>query len=300
MREPVAPARTLSGAVYAEIRSDILAGRYTPGSKLSPRVIATQSKVSLSVVREALTRLTEQGLVISEPQLGFSVVGLDIDDVRDLSRVRILIEGAALKNAVLNADVEYEAGIVASHHRMVRNAPAVDDGTERVTDEWARAHAEFHRALISACPSPRLRDLADSMRETAELYRRWSGSFPTQQAPRDVSAELAAEPCVLAAELLIAVEGGGEPGPQRRVGGPLSCGDGAGGAGAIRAFPQSADLAADVGLGIEPRPRDSRYLPFPRDRRHRPAIPFSGPRRHRGRTRRTPGWLRARPGCPPS
>jgi len=189
MREPVAPARTLSGAVYAEIRSDILAGRYTPGSKLSPRVIATQSKVSLSVVREALTRLTEQGLVVSEPQLGFSVVGLDIDDVRDLSRVRILIEGAALKDAVLNADVEYEAGIVASHHRMARNAPAVEDGTERVTDEWARAHAAFHRALISACPSPRLRDLADSMRETAELYRRWSGSFPTQQAPRDVSAE---------------------------------------------------------------------------------------------------------------
>jgi DNA-binding GntR family transcriptional regulator len=187
MREPVAPARTLSGAVYAQIRSDILAGQYTPGSKLSPRVIATQSKVSLSVVREALTRLTEQGLVVSEPQLGFSVVGLDIDDLRDLSRVRILIEGAALKDAVLNADVEYEAGIVASHHRMVRNAPATD--TERVTDEWARAHAEFHRALISACPSPRLRDLADSMRETAELYRRWSGAFPTQQAPRDVAAE---------------------------------------------------------------------------------------------------------------
>ena len=190
MRDPVAPARTLSGAVYAEIRSDILAGLYTPGSKLSPRVIATQSKVSLSVVREALTRLTEQGLVVSEPQLGFSVVGLDIDAVRDLSRVRILIEGEALREAVLNADVEYEAGIVASHHRMVRHAPTAEDGTERVTDEWARAHAEFHRALISACPSPRLRDLAESMRETAELYRRWSGSFPTQQAaPRDVSAE---------------------------------------------------------------------------------------------------------------
>jgi DNA-binding GntR family transcriptional regulator len=189
MREPVAPARTLSGAVYAQIRSDILAGRYTPGSKLSPRVIATQSTVSLSVVREALTRLTEQGLVVSEPQLGFSVVGLDIDDVRDLSRVRILIEGGALRDAVLNADVDYEAGIVASHHRMVRNAPSKEDGTERVTEEWARAHADFHRALIAACPSPRLRDLADSMRETAELYRRWSGSFPTQQPPRDIAAE---------------------------------------------------------------------------------------------------------------
>ena len=169
--------------------SEILAGRYTPGSKLSPRAIATQYKVSLSVVREALTRLTEQGLVVSEPQLGFSVVSLDIEDVRDISRVRILIEGAGLKEAVEHADVEYEAGIVASHHRMVRNQFRRRGAGRAVTEDWARAHAGYHSALISACPSPRLRDLAASLRETAELYRRWSGSFSTDQAPRDVPAE---------------------------------------------------------------------------------------------------------------
>ena len=66
--------------------------------------------------------------------------------------------------------------------------------------------------------------------------------------------ELAAEPCVLVSELLVAVEGGGEPGPQRRIGGPLAGRDGAGEAGVICFLPQAADLAADVGLGIEPRP----------------------------------------------
>jgi DNA-binding GntR family transcriptional regulator len=188
MREPATP-RTLSGAVYAEVRSDILAGRYSPGAKLSPRVIAAESKVSLSVVREALTRLTVQGLVVAEPQLGFSVTGLDIDDVRDIYQVRVLIECSAFREAVQNADVEYETRIVASHHRMSRTKILTDDETPAVSDEWARAHQEFHRALISACPSPRLRDLADSLRETTELYRRWSGAFSGQQEPRDVPAE---------------------------------------------------------------------------------------------------------------
>jgi DNA-binding GntR family transcriptional regulator len=191
MRDPAAP-RSLSRAVYADIRAEILAGRYAPGAKLSPRTIATQYKVSLSVVREALTRLTEQDLVVAEPQLGFSVVSLDIDDVRDISKLRILIEGAGLREAIEHADVEYEARVVASHHRLSRTTYLTgEDGGpgETITEDWARAHAEYHSALLSACPSPRLRDLAASLRETAELYRRWSGSFSTDQTPRDVPAE---------------------------------------------------------------------------------------------------------------
>ncbi len=188
MREPAAP-RSLSWAVYGDIRSDILAGRYAPGSKLSPRVIATQRKVSLSVVREALTRLTEQGLVVAEPQLGFSVVALDLADVRDVSKVRTLIEGAALREAVLHADVEYETQVVASHHRLTRTNPYSEEAPRTLTEDWASAHQKFHQSLISACPSPRLRDLADGLRETTELYRRWSGAFPSQQGRRDVAAE---------------------------------------------------------------------------------------------------------------
>ena len=180
--------RSLSRAVYASIRADILAGRYAPGAKLSPRTIATEYNVSLSVVREALTRLTEQDLVVAAPQLGFSVVELDIEDVRDVSRLRILIEGAGLRGAVEHADVEYEARVVASHHRLSRTRYLPAEPGETTTEEWARAHAEYHSALLSACPSPRLRDLAASLRETAELYRRWSGLTEAQET-RDVPAE---------------------------------------------------------------------------------------------------------------
>lgn len=188
MREARRP-RSLGRAVFAAIRADILAGRYAPGSKLSPRVIATQHEVSLSVVREAFTRLTEQGLLVAEPQLGFSVVGLDLEDVRDISMVRILIEGAALKDAIEHADVEYEARVLASHHRLTRTPQWVDEANQAVTEAWAGAHAQFHGALVSASASSRLRDLAVSLRETAELYRRWSGTFTATWQRRDVAAE---------------------------------------------------------------------------------------------------------------
>lgn len=181
--------RSLSRTVFADLRAEILAGRYEPGAKLSPRVTATKSNVSLSVAREALTRLAEQGLVVAEPQLGFSVVTLDLDDVRDISTVRILIEGGALRDAIGNSDVEYEARVVSSHHRLSRT-PSHEVGDVRVTtDEWAAAHAQFHSDLLSASTSPRLRDLAANLRETAELYRRWAGTFVPESTSRDVPDE---------------------------------------------------------------------------------------------------------------
>ena len=56
-------------------------------------------------------------------------------------------------------------------------------------------------------------------------------SGPCRPLVAECAGELAAEPCVLVGELPVAVEGGGEPGPQRRIGGPLGGGDAAGGAG---------------------------------------------------------------------
>jgi len=182
-------APSLSVAVYARMRAEILAGRFAPGSRLSPRELANEFDVSLSVVREALSRLAEQGLVVATPQLGFSVVSLNIDDLRDLTKVRVLIEGAALREAVEHTDVEYETRVVAAHHRLSRTQFLSEEATMAITDEWATAHAAFHDALISAAPSPRLCEMAANLRDHSELYRRWSGPFAQGEKRRDVAAE---------------------------------------------------------------------------------------------------------------
>lgn len=185
----VGSAPSLSVAVYLRMRAEILAGRLDPGSRLSPRELATEFDVSLSVVREALSRLAEQGLVVATPQLGFSVVSLDVDDLRDLTKVRLLIEGAALREAVEHTDVEYETSVVAAHHRLTRTPFWADAAAMTITDDWAAAHAVFHDALISASPSARLRELAANLRDHSELYRRWSGPLAKGKKPRDVAGE---------------------------------------------------------------------------------------------------------------
>lgn len=183
------PQPTLSGKAYTRLRTDILSGRFPPGSKLNVRALALQGGVSLSVIREALTRLAEQRLVIAEPQLGFSVVSIDVDDLRDITRLRIMIEGTALTDAVLHGGIEYESCVVSAHHRMSRTNYFCDGSDEIVTDEWAEAHSMFHDVLISAAPSMRLRRLSAALRDSSELYRRWSGPFHESSPPRDVADE---------------------------------------------------------------------------------------------------------------
>ncbi|MCX4098441.1 GntR family transcriptional regulator [Nocardia sp. alder85J] len=182
-------ARSLGAAVHAGVRAAILGGRFEPGARLSPRELAVEFQVSLSVVREALSRLAEQGLVVAMPQLGFSVVDLNIDDLRDLTRVRVLIEGEALRDAVLHADVDYESRLVAAHHRLARTPLTAEGTPATITEDWASAHAVFHDTLISACISSRLREMAARLRDQSELYRRWSGPFDTAAEPRDVARE---------------------------------------------------------------------------------------------------------------
>jgi DNA-binding GntR family transcriptional regulator len=185
-------AATLSEQVYAEVRADILAGRLRPGERLRLAALTERHGVSLSVVREALTRLAGSGLgagglVRAEPQLGFSVAALSVDEIEDLTAVRCDIEALALRRAVERGDIAWEARLVAAHHVLTNTPPLVADDPHRLSEEWAAAHADFHAALVDGCGSPLLRQLRRSLYDAAELYRRWS--VPFDQGRRDVAAE---------------------------------------------------------------------------------------------------------------
>lgn len=179
--------KTRSEEVYASIRGQILAGRLHPGERLGPAVIAEQLGVSLSVVREALTRLAETGLVVSQPQIGFQVTPISRSDLLDLTGVRIDIEGLALRRSVELGDMAWESSIVAAHYLLERTEQYDSDDPHRLSDDWASAHAAYHEALLSACGSPRLLEIASELRDSAELYRRWSQSEVDD--PRDIPGE---------------------------------------------------------------------------------------------------------------
>jgi DNA-binding GntR family transcriptional regulator len=178
--------RTLNAEIFERIRADILAGRLLPGERLKSSDLCEQHGVSLSVVREALTRLTEQGLARAEPQAGFRVTPLSRDDLIDVYATRIEVESLTVRHAVSNGDMAWESSVVAAHHTLQRTNQYLDGEGSAPNESWPAAHKAFHRALINGCGRPRLIEITESLWDASELYRRWA---TVVQHDRDVADE---------------------------------------------------------------------------------------------------------------
>jgi DNA-binding GntR family transcriptional regulator len=159
-----------ANAVTASLRGDILGGRLEPGRRLTfPELCATYS-VSVGVLREALVRLADHGIVRTESNLGFSVMSLSDTDLLDLFRTRALTEPGFVREAVLRGSLEWEGQLMAAHH-MLEKTPMEENA--RLSDAWTGAHAHFHQVLISGAGNRRMLEITSRLREEADLYRRW-------------------------------------------------------------------------------------------------------------------------------
>lgn len=180
-------AGTQAERIYRRLRDDILGGRLEPGEPLQFARLRTDYGSSVGVLREALVRLTAEGLAVNQAQHGFKVISLSLDDLQELTDARCLIESIVLKDSVENGDLEWESRVIAAHHRLGRTPKASADPSVPVSEAWARAHQDFHVALLSAARSRRMLAIAASLRASAEVYRRWS--MPFEVTKRNVSAE---------------------------------------------------------------------------------------------------------------
>ncbi|WP_082594534.1 GntR family transcriptional regulator [Sphingomonas sp. Root710] len=159
--------RSQATFAYEVIRSDILSGRHAPDTKLKIQLLANELNVSPGAVREALSRLVPERLVLSRDQRGFVVAPLSVNDLEDLTDLRCEVEAIALRRSVNNGDVAWEGRILAAEH-CLRSEIHPDSSPRQA---WAHNHAMFHAALVSACGSPRLLALHASLYEQSERYR---------------------------------------------------------------------------------------------------------------------------------
>jgi DNA-binding GntR family transcriptional regulator len=173
--------------VHDSLRAEIVGGILKPGTPLRVAVITQKYDVSMSVVREALTRLAEHNLAVLSPNQGFRVVSISKDDLMELTELRTNLECLALSKSIEHGDVQWEAAVVASHHVLERAELSRADGLGS-TDVWSEAHANFHDTLVSACQGPRLLELTRTLRNSAEIYRQLSLGVRTG-AERDLAHE---------------------------------------------------------------------------------------------------------------
>lgn len=173
--------------VYGHLRADIINGSRSPGEPLRLADLSAVFGVSMSVVREALIRLTEQHLVTLTPNQGFRVAEISREDLVDLTELRVTLETLALRTAIERGDVDWEAEVIAAHHVLERATLNAGDGAG-TTEEWSIAHTRFHHALGAACGNARLIGLIDNLRDGAELYLQRS-ALAEDSVDRDILGE---------------------------------------------------------------------------------------------------------------
>jgi DNA-binding GntR family transcriptional regulator len=176
-----------SERAFATIRSKILLGELQPGCKLRVESLEAALGLSSTPVREALNRLTTEGLVKFEENRGFRAAPLSASDLRDITRLRIVNEADALADAISFGNDEWEAGIVAAHYRLNQHEKKIDGTDAGYGEQWTALHKAFHMALIGACTYPRILAMCEQLFDQSERYRRFAVKF--RASGRNVRAE---------------------------------------------------------------------------------------------------------------
>lgn len=177
----------LTTQAYKLVRADILACRIKPGQKLKISELVARLGFSLGAVREALSRLTSEGLVLAEANKGYRVAPITRAELEDLTATRIMIECACVTDAIAHGDLKWESEIVSSLYELSRievENPAAPGGVSAV---WAEAHQRFHQALVAGCRNAWLMRIREMLYVQSERYR--SASVPVERSQRDLRAE---------------------------------------------------------------------------------------------------------------
>jgi DNA-binding GntR family transcriptional regulator len=147
--------------------------------------------VGLTPLREALTRLSAEGLVDSEAQRGFRVRPTTPGEFADLMSTRRAVERDCLARAVRHGDAAWEAEIVAAMH-LLSLAPVPEGVADAGAAElWEQRHRRFHLALVAGCGSPWRLRFWNLLADHSERYRKLRLLRHAEPAARvrDVNAE---------------------------------------------------------------------------------------------------------------
>ncbi|MFP5473506.1 MAG: GntR family transcriptional regulator [Gammaproteobacteria bacterium] len=172
LREP-----TLVDQAFARLRQDVLSGTYAGGVKLKVDELQNAYGFSSSPLREALSRLAQEGLIRADERRGFRVAPLSAEDMADITRMRLMLDVPALRDSIQHGDDRWESEVVAAFHRLELVEARLPDGPVILDDQWSDLHRAFHLSLLAACPSERQRRWGESLFDQAERYRRFSGRF---------------------------------------------------------------------------------------------------------------------------
>lgn len=167
-REPDEPS--LGDRVQSSIRADILSLDLAPGLKLSAEMLVLRYGAGQSPIREALSLLAGEGLVVRESRRGFRVAPMSLADLDALVAARLLLEPAMLERALATGDAAWEEEL---HLALDALRPSLQKvGDARPLDrEWEAGHRRFHFTLVGVSGAGVLGDFCRMLYDRFDRYR---------------------------------------------------------------------------------------------------------------------------------
>ncbi|MBO4253328.1 GntR family transcriptional regulator [Streptomyces griseorubiginosus] len=153
---------------YQRLREDILSCRLHPGQRISERRIAADTKLGISAVREALTRLDHEGLVHTQPRRGYQVKPMTLKGVDDLFNFWELLGPEAVRRGVNRGAPEQIDRAVTGHKRF-RELESSGLSSSELTQRWLDLSEDTFAALADATDNPYI---TSAWRQVAAELRR--------------------------------------------------------------------------------------------------------------------------------
>lgn len=166
-----------SELAYAELRERILTGALPAGSRLAQYELAESLRMSITPLREAVRRLSSEGLLEVETHRDVRVSAVSADEARQLLEIRLALDPAAAELAAERRTDEDVAALRAT-------AAALRPVTRQGGEEALTAHRAFHRAVYRASHNDALVRLLDDLWDKSDRYRRLGLALPHGDQPR--------------------------------------------------------------------------------------------------------------------
>jgi len=145
--------RTIVDNVYIKLKEDIINLKIELGTRINIQKIAEDFNISQTPIREALSRLVKDGLVIYNPRKGYYVIQLTAKDLEEIYDLRKMIECYALERGIKNTDQDklkeiLQKGIEMQKKPLKPKKPL----------EFCIADRELHMAIVNSCKNRKIHE----------------------------------------------------------------------------------------------------------------------------------------------
>ena len=155
---------------YAILKGAIIRSELAPGYKLRIGELCEMTGLGAGPVREALARLSGERLVVSASQRGFWVAPISPAELRQLGRLRNMIEPTAVARAVEFGDPAWRFRVRTAWASFAEETQRVGE-VGSLTASWDRSHRDFHMTLLSGTRDAVLLDFAETVYDRFDRYR---------------------------------------------------------------------------------------------------------------------------------